>query len=147
MLEIADAVISVWGAKCVGMHLAPRGDTYEMHDSNPPATFGYVARELGKREIAFLCAREYFGPDRLGPQLKKQFGGVYIANEKYTHELADKVIGDGEADAVAFGQLFIANPDLPARFASNAPLNVPDSSTFYAPGEHGYTDYPGLTKS
>jgi 2,4-dienoyl-CoA reductase-like NADH-dependent reductase (Old Yellow Enzyme family) len=145
MLEVADAVISVWGAKRVGMHLAPRGDSHDMHDSNPAATFGYVARELGKRGLAFLCAREYFGPDRLGPQLKKQFGGVYIANEKYIHALANQVIQDGEADAVAFGQLFIANPDLPVRFARNAPLNIPESSTFYAPGPHGYIDYPELS--
>jgi 2,4-dienoyl-CoA reductase-like NADH-dependent reductase (Old Yellow Enzyme family) len=145
MLEVADAVISVWGAKRVGMHLAPRGDSQDMHDSNPPATFGYVARELGKRELGFLLAREYFGPDRLGPQLKKQFGGVYIANEKYTQAQANQVIQDGEADAVAFGRLFIANPDLPARFASDSVLNVPDPSTFFAPGPHGYTDYPALS--
>jgi 2,4-dienoyl-CoA reductase-like NADH-dependent reductase (Old Yellow Enzyme family) len=145
MLEVADATISVWGAGRVGMHLAPRGDSQDMHDSNPPATFGYVARELGRRGLAFLLAREYFGPDRLGPQLKKQFGGVYIVNEKYTHALADQVIRDGEADAVAFGQLFIANPDLPVRFARNAALTAPDPSTFFTPGPHGYTDYPNLS--
>jgi 2,4-dienoyl-CoA reductase-like NADH-dependent reductase (Old Yellow Enzyme family) len=116
-----------------------------MHDSNPPATFGYVARELGRRGLGFLLAREYFGPDRLGPQLKKEFGGVYIANEKYTLAQANKVIQDGEADAVAFGQLFLANPDLPLRFARNAPLNVPDPSTFFIAGPHGYTDYPALS--
>ena len=147
MLGVTDAVISVWGAKRVGMHLAPRGDSHDMHDSNPSATFGYVAHELGKRELAFLCAREYFGPDRLGPQLKKQFGGVYIANEKYTQALADQVIQDGEADAVAFGQLYIANPDLPARFANNAPLNTPDPATYFTPGPHGYIDYPALAAS
>jgi 2,4-dienoyl-CoA reductase-like NADH-dependent reductase (Old Yellow Enzyme family) len=147
MLEVTDAVISVWGAQRVGMHLAPRGDSQDMHDSNPVATFGYVARELGKRGLAFLCAREYFGPDRLGPQLKKEFGGVYIANEKYTHVLADQVIQDGEADAVAFGQLFIANPDLPTRFANHAPLNTPDPSTYFTPGSRGYTDYPVLLAS
>ncbi len=145
MLEVADAVVSVWGAGRVGMHLAPRGDAHDMHDSNPAATFGYVARELGRRGLAFLCAREFFGPDRLGPQLKKQFGGVYIANEKYTQAQAEQVIEAGEADAVAFGQLFIANPDLPARFRSGAPLNTPDAATFYAPGAHGYTDYPALS--
>jgi 2,4-dienoyl-CoA reductase-like NADH-dependent reductase (Old Yellow Enzyme family) len=144
MLEVADAAVSVWGAQRVGMHLAPRGDFHDMHDSNPAATFGYVARELGRRGLAFLCVREYYGPDRLGPRLKKEFGGVYIANEKYTQAQADQVIQAGEADAVAFGQLFIANPDLPARFARNAPLNAPDPSTFYAPGPHGYTDYPEL---
>jgi 2,4-dienoyl-CoA reductase-like NADH-dependent reductase (Old Yellow Enzyme family) len=145
MLEVADAAISVWGAKRVGMHLAPRGDSQDMHDSNPAATFGYVARELGKRGLAFLLAREYFGPDRLGPQLKKQFGGVYIVNEKYTRAQAEQVIQDGEADAVAFGQLFIANPDLPERFASNAALAAPDPRTFFSPGPHGYTDYPTLS--
>ena len=147
MLEVADAVISVWGAKRVGMHLAPRGDSHDMHDSNPSSTFGYVAHELGKRELAFLCAREYFGPDRLGPQLKKQFGGVYITNEKYTQSLAEQVIQDGEADAVAFGQLFIANPDQAVRFANNAPLNTPDPATYFTPGPHGYTDYTALAAS
>ena len=147
MLEVTDAAISVWGAKRVGMHLAPRGDTHDMLDSNPPATFGYVARELGKRGLAFLLAREYFAPDRLGPKLKKEFGGVYIANEKYTHALADQVIHDGEADAVAFGQLFIANSDLPVRFAMDASLNTPDFSTFFTAGPHGYTDYPALAAS
>ena len=145
MLEVADAVVSVWGAKRVGMHLAPRGDSQDMRDSNPPATFGYVARELGRRGLGFLFSREYFGPDRLGPQLKRQFGGVYIANERYTLAQANQVIEAGEADAVAFGQLFIANPDLLARFSSNASLNVPDPSTFFTPGPHGYTDYPALS--
>jgi 2,4-dienoyl-CoA reductase-like NADH-dependent reductase (Old Yellow Enzyme family) len=144
MLEVTDAVVSVWGANRVGMHLAPRGDSHDMHDSNPSATFGYVASELGRRELGFLCARDYFGPDRLGPQLKKQFGGVYIANEKYTKGLAEQVIEDGEADAVAFGQLYIANPDLALRFADSAPLNTPDPATYFTPGPHGYIDYPAL---
>jgi 2,4-dienoyl-CoA reductase-like NADH-dependent reductase (Old Yellow Enzyme family) len=145
MLEVADAVISVWGERRVGMHLAPRGDSQDMHDSNPALTFGYVARELGSRGLAFLFAREYYGADRLGPQLKKQFGGVFIANEKYTQQQADQVIEAGEADAVAFGQLFIANPDLPARFASHAPLNVPDFNTYFTEGPKGYIDYPALS--
>jgi 2,4-dienoyl-CoA reductase-like NADH-dependent reductase (Old Yellow Enzyme family) len=81
----------------------------------------------------------------LGPQLKKQFGGVYIANERYTLAQANQVIQDGEADAVAFGQLFIANPDLPARFMSHESLNLPDGSTFFTSGPHGYTDYPALS--
>jgi 2,4-dienoyl-CoA reductase-like NADH-dependent reductase (Old Yellow Enzyme family) len=147
MLEVADAAVSVWGAKRVGMHLAPRGDSQDMHDSNPSATFGYVAHELGRRGLAFLCAREYFGPDRLGPQLKKEFGGIYIVNEKYTHALADQVIREGEADAVAFGQLFLANSDLPLRFAKNSQLNLPDFGTYFTSGPHGYTDYPALSAS
>lgn len=144
LLEVTDACIEVWGASRVGMHLAPRGDAHDMGDSNPAETFGYVATELGKRGIAFICAREALGPNRLGPQLKKAFGGVYIANEKMTRDSAEQVIASGEADAVAFGQLFIANPDLPERLKINAPLNQPQPETFYHPGAEGYTDYPAL---
>lgn len=144
MLEVADAVIAVWGRGKVGMHLAPRGDANDMGDSNPGAAFGYVAQELGKRQIAFICARESNGPNRLGPQLKKQFGGVYIANEAFTRESAQEAVDKGEADAVAFGKLFIANPDLPRRFALNASLNAPNPNTFYGSGPQGYTDYPAL---
>jgi 2,4-dienoyl-CoA reductase-like NADH-dependent reductase (Old Yellow Enzyme family) len=145
MLEVTDAVISVWGASRVGMHLAPRGDAHDMGDSNLAATFSYVARELGRRKIAFLCARESLGPNRIGPELKKQFGGLYVANEAFTRETAEQVLQAGEADAVAFGKAFIANPDLPQRLARNAPLNPPDTNTFYADGPQGYTDYPTLT--
>jgi 2,4-dienoyl-CoA reductase-like NADH-dependent reductase (Old Yellow Enzyme family) len=142
MLEVADAVISVWGASRVGMHLAPRGDSHSMGDSDPSATFGYVARELGRRRLAFLCARESLGAARLGPALKAAFGGVYIANEKFNRETAEEILNSGEADAVAFGKLFLANPDLPRRFALGLPLNAPRPEFFYSPGPEGYIDYP-----
>ena len=142
MLEVTEAVISVWGNNRVGMHLAPRGDSHDMGDSNPLATFGYVVRELGKRRIAFICVRESLRENRIGPQLKTTFGGSYIANEKFTKATAEQVVASGEADAVAFGVPFLANPDLPERFRRNAALNTPDQSTFYASGPKGYTDYP-----
>ena len=141
MLEVTDAVTSVWGAGRVGMHLAPRGDAHTMGDSDPAALFGHVAAELGKRRLAFLCAREYVGPDRLGPQLKAAFGGPYIANERFTFETASQLLAAGEADAVAFGKLFIANPDLPRRMQLGAPYNEPDIPGFYAGGAKGYSDY------
>jgi 2,4-dienoyl-CoA reductase-like NADH-dependent reductase (Old Yellow Enzyme family) len=144
MLEVTDAVVSVWGPGRIGMHLAPRGDAHAMGDSDPSATFGHVATELGKRGIAFICAREHLGDNRLGPRLKEAFGGVYVANEKFTLHTAERVIAAGEADAVAFGVQFIANPDLPRRFALGTPLNEPDPSSFYASGAKGYTDYPAL---
>jgi 2,4-dienoyl-CoA reductase-like NADH-dependent reductase (Old Yellow Enzyme family) len=144
MLEVADAVVSVWGPGRVGMHLAPRADAHDMGDSDRPATFGYVARELGKRRIAYLCAREYRAEGSLGPALKAAFGGVYIANEQFTKDSAEETLAAGNADAVAFGKLFIANPDLPERFARGAALNPPDPQTFYSGGAHGYTDYPSL---
>lgn len=144
MLEVTDACIEVWGADRVGMHLAPRRDAHDMGDSDPRATFGYVARELGKRGIAFICAREALGEDRLGPYLKQEFGGVYIANEKMDKAAAETLLAKGEADAVAFGLWFIANPDLPVRLHSDAPLNPLNPDTLYAPDASGYTDYPAL---
>jgi 2,4-dienoyl-CoA reductase-like NADH-dependent reductase (Old Yellow Enzyme family) len=144
LLEVVDAAISVWGAGRVGVHLAPRGDAHSMGDSNPRATFGYVARELGKRRIAFICAREHAGAGRIGPELKAAFGGVYIANEAFTRAGAQAALAAGEADAVAWGKLFIANPDLPRRLKLGAAMNEPDPATFYGGDVKGYTDYPQL---
>jgi 2,4-dienoyl-CoA reductase-like NADH-dependent reductase (Old Yellow Enzyme family) len=144
MLEAADAAISVFGPARVGMHLAPRGDTHGISDSNLTATFSYIAGELGRRKIAFIAAREHVGPDSLGPHLKQLFGGVFVANEAIDQKTGQQLIDEGKADAVAFGKLFIANPDLPIRFAKHAPLNRPEPNTFYASGPHGYIDYPAL---
>jgi 2,4-dienoyl-CoA reductase-like NADH-dependent reductase (Old Yellow Enzyme family) len=144
LLEATDAAISVFGAGRVGVHLAPRADSHDMGDSDRAATFGYVAKELGQRGVAFIAAREYQGDDSLGAVLKKAFGGVYIANEKFTLETANAGLEAGTFDAVAFGQAFIANPDLPRRLRLGAALNAPDFKTFYGPDEKGYTDYPFL---
>lgn len=144
MLEVTDAVVSVWGAGRVGMHLAPRADAHSMGDSQRADTFGYVAAELGKRGIAFICAREAQGEDSLGPQLKRQFGGVYISNEKFDKASATKALADGIADAVAFGVPYIANPDLVQRLNTDAPLNAARPELFYSSGAEGYTDYPNL---
>ena len=143
-LEVADAVISVWGPGRVGYHLAPRGGSGGIKDSDPAATFGYMAAELGQRQIAFLCARESLEAPRLGPELKRAFGGVYIVNDGFTPATGRAVLAAGEADAVAWGKLFIANPDLPRRLQLDAPLNAPDAATFYGGTERGYTDYPAL---
>ena len=144
LLEVTDAVISVWGADRVGMHIAPRGDAHDMGDSDPAALFGHVASELGKRRLAFLCARESHDKPALGPALKQAFGGVFIANEGFSAESARETIAAGKADAVAFGKSAIANPDLVERIHRDAPLNAPDPETFYGQGPKGYTDYPSL---
>ncbi|WP_434679920.1 alkene reductase [Pseudomonas sp. R1-18] len=144
LLEVTDAAIDIWGPGRVGVHLSPRADLHDMGDENLAETFGYVARELGKRGIAFICARERDADDSVGPQLKKEFGGVYIANEKFTKDSANAWLAEGKADAVAFGVPYIANPDLPERLAQDAPLNEPHPETFYAPGPVGYLDYPRL---
>lgn len=144
MLEVTDACIEVWGKDKVAMHLAPRMDAHDMGDSNRDATFGYVAAELGKRGIAFISTREYSADDSFTPKLKQIFGGIVIANEKFTKAEATSWLAQGKADAVAFGVPFIANPDLPKRLALDAPLNPPRPELFYAKGAVGYTDYPAL---
>jgi 2,4-dienoyl-CoA reductase-like NADH-dependent reductase (Old Yellow Enzyme family) len=144
-LEVTDAVISAWGPERVGIHLAPRGDAHAMADSNPKATFTYLATELGKRNVAFIFAREFQGPDSLGPVIKNAFGGLYIANEKFTLASAEAAVTEGLADAVSFGVPFISNPDLPRRFAEGLALNETNFQTLYAEGSIGYTDYPALT--
>ncbi len=141
-LEVADAAISVFGAGRVGMHLAPRADAHGISDSNRAATFTYLATELGKRKLAFIAAREHIAHDSLGATLKKAFGGIFVANEALDQKSGQQLLDEGSADAVAYGKLFIANPDLPARFAQQAKLNTPIPATFYAPGAQGYTDYP-----
>jgi N-ethylmaleimide reductase len=162
MLEVTDACIDVWGADRVGMHLAPRMDSHDMGDSDRPGTFSYVARELGRRKIGWIAAREAVidentklvdsqgrpkevaNKESIGPILKQIFGGPFIANEGFDQASAEKALAEGRADAVAFGKLFIANPDLVRRFATHAPLNDWNTATFYSGGAAGYTDYPAL---
>ena len=144
MLAVTDAVVSVWGPDRVGMHLAPRMDAHDMGDDNPLETFTYVASELGKRKIAFICTREHFKQPALTPALKKAFGGKLIINEQMTKEMAEDLIEQGIGDAVAFGRWYIANPDLVTRLREDAPLNELNLNTMYGSGPEGYTDYPAL---
>ena len=144
MLECTDAAIAELGAGRVGVHLAPRSDVHGISDNNRVESFTYVARELGRRNIAFLMAREKLGPDSLGPMLKREFGGVYVMNEDFNLDRANQVLQRGEADSIGFGKLFIANPDLPARLRQGAPLNAPRPELFYSHEREGYTDYPAL---
>jgi 2,4-dienoyl-CoA reductase-like NADH-dependent reductase (Old Yellow Enzyme family) len=145
MLAVVDAAVAVWGAGRVGLHLAPRCDAHGMGDADPLATFTYIAREAGRRGLAFLCARENQNPGRIGPALKQAFGGIYVANEGLTGTTAQTLVDAGEADAVAFGKAYIANPDLVRRLQIGASLNVPDTNTFNGQGSHGYLDYPTLS--
>ncbi|TJZ87154.1 alkene reductase [Paracoccus hibiscisoli] len=140
--EITDAVTGVWGADRVGVHLAPRGDSHDMGDSDPRALFTQVARDMRARGVAFLCLREHIGPDSLLDAIRDAFGGPVIANEGLTRESAAALLAEGRADAVAFGRDFIATPDLPERFRRGLALNEQDPSTFYAGGAQGYVDYP-----
>jgi 2,4-dienoyl-CoA reductase-like NADH-dependent reductase (Old Yellow Enzyme family) len=144
MLEVTDAVVSVWGADRVGMHLAPRSPSHGVSDSHPELTFPYVAAELGKRKLAFLFIRETRGPGALLGKLKRAFGGAVIANDGFDFAAATEAVAQGMADAVAFGKDYISNPDLVRRLRIGAPLNPLVSETIYASDARGYTDYPAL---
>jgi 2,4-dienoyl-CoA reductase-like NADH-dependent reductase (Old Yellow Enzyme family) len=148
MLEVTDAVVSVWGADRVGMHLAPRAPSHGVSDSHPEITFPYVASELGKRKLAFLFIRETRGPGALLERLKRAFGGAVIANDGFDFAAANEAVTQGVADAVGFGKDYISNPDLVRRLRIGAPLNPLVPETIYDPlsasGAQGYTDYAVL---
>lgn len=169
LLEVIDAVSGIFGANRIGVRLSPHFRADGFGDSNAVDTFHYVAEELNNRGIAYLHLLEGIerqtGPavplyKRLldlnapagpvgndayfAPLLRRAFEGPLILNGSYTRETALNTVASGNADAISFGRLYIANPDLPERFRLNAPLNQVDVSTFYTSGAKGYTDYPSL---
>lgn len=151
MLEVTEAVCGVWGADRVGIRLSPLQPFNDMRDSNPEATFGYAVEQLNRFGLAYLHVTEMGKdtPGAAGPafdlgKLRRIWKGVYMTNGGYDLARANAALAKGEADMVAFGVLFLANPDLPVRFAKGAPLNTPNPETFYGGNEKGYTDYPFL---
>ena len=147
VLEVTEAVIGVWGASRVGIRLSPLNPNNDMADSDPKATFGHVARELSRLKLAYVHVLEPVAtPAAEGvlATIKAACGAPVIANNGYTLEAGQAAIGEGRADAVAFGKLFIANPDLPRRLKAGGPFNEWDMKTFYGGGAKGYTDYPAL---
>ena len=148
LLEVVDALIEVWGAGRVGVHLAPRGDEHDMGDANARETFGYVLEKLGKRQIAFFFTREYLADDSISEYMQQRSGNVpYIANMKLSREDAINLLETGKADAVSFGKDYISNPDLYERLVEDAPLNelVFDNMIGSQTAE-GYIDYPTLAE-
>jgi N-ethylmaleimide reductase len=149
LFEVTEAVCSIWGSQRVGVRLSPLQPFNDMQDSNPKATFSYAVEQLSRFNLAYLHVTE-MGKEAPGAageafdlnELRPLFKGTYITNAGYDFETANAAIAKNHADLIAFGVLFIANPDLPKRFASNAALNRPDPSTFYEGGAKGYTDYP-----
>jgi N-ethylmaleimide reductase len=154
VMEVTAAVVDVWGSDRVGIRLSPSGIFNSMYDSNRAATFSYVVKELNQFHLAYLhlvAPRvEGFGspddqPDLGADFFRPIFNGTIITAGGYTLESGNAAIASGNADLVAFGRLYIANPDLVERFAVNAPLNKPDRHTFYGGNEQGYTDYSTMS--
>ena len=147
-LEIAEAVCEVWGAGRVGYRVSPTGLFNDISDSDPVATFSLLAERLSAMGLAYLHVVESFGgqarDEATNQALGQAFSGVYMANGGYSPETAAARVAAGDAGSVAFGELYIANPDLVERIAQGAELNKPDPATYYGGNEVGYTDYPAL---
>ncbi|MDM0118416.1 alkene reductase [Variovorax arabinosiphilus] len=175
LLEIVDAAIAELGADRVGVRISPHFRSDRIGDSDPVGTFSYVVKELDRRGIAYLHMLEGTTHDEdpfvplylrlsrkpsskatgpgpvpgdpfLAPILRPLFKGPLILNGGYTRETAEQVLSQGLADAVAFGRLYISNPDLPERFRQKASLTEADPSTYYSGGPRGYIDYPTLSE-
>lgn len=153
LLEIAEAMTAAIGANRIGLRLSPTGTFNDMADSDPVALYSHVAEALNPFSLAYLHVIEGLPGNRMAPPervphvaatLRRIFKGPLIINGGYTKEKAEEAIASGLADAVSFGESFIANPDLPERFRRDAALNAPDPSTYYGGDAKGYTDYPTL---
>jgi N-ethylmaleimide reductase len=145
-LEVTRAVIDVWGTARVGYRISPTSPFNAMSDSDPVATFSYLTEALNKLGIGYLHVIDpAAAPKRVSPILREKFDNTYVVNGGFGLATASEVIARGEADLVAFGTPFLANPDLPRRLQAAAPLNTPDQKTFYAGEEKGYVDYPALS--
>jgi N-ethylmaleimide reductase len=152
LLEVVEAMISVWGGNRVAVRIGPAGTWNSMSDSNPSALFSHVAEKLNRFRLAFLHVIEprikgnVAIEDRLPPiasvQLRKIFKGKIIAAGGFEPDSAEAIVEKGDAGLVAFGRHFVANPDLPKRIKLGLPLNAYDRATFYTFDAHGYTGYP-----
>ena len=144
--EVVEAVLKVWEPGRVGVRISPLGTFNDMGDANPEETFARVVDVLNGHRPGYLhvvedaipvdCDADFFG------SLRSAWKGLYVANGGYDAERGERAVSDGSADAVAYGRLFLANPDLPTRLRRRGPLNVPDQASFYGGDEHGYVDYP-----
>ncbi len=150
MLEVAQAVSAEVGAARTGIRLSPVTPANDVSDSNPQPLFDHIVDRLDALKLVYIHVIEGAtgGPRDIAPfdyvSLRKRFSGTYIANNGYDLALAEKVLAANEADLIAFGKLFISNPDLVERLKRGADLNTPDKATFYGGGAKGYTDYPAL---
>ncbi|CAK4637195.1 unnamed protein product [Aphanomyces euteiches] len=148
LTEVLEAVTDAVGSRRVGIRFSPLNSFHSMNDTDPLALSEHTAKISQRFNLAYVhvVRRDFMGVQEgdILPIFREHFQNTLISNLRYTKDEANLAIGDGEIDAVAFGVQFIANPDLPQRFAQNAPLNVADPSTFYVGGAKGYIDYPTL---
>jgi N-ethylmaleimide reductase len=150
LLEVLDAMSAAIGAERVGVKLSPSVPFNDMEDADAQEFYPFVIRQLNERNLAYLHIGFEEAPAlkiNWHRKLRPLYRGVYFANGGFTKETGEKLLAGGDADAIVYGKSFLANPDLPERFKRDAPLNEPDQSTFYTPGERGYIDYPTLERA
>ena len=143
--EVTEAVLTVWNPGQVGVRLSPVNPFNDIADSAPQATFEAVTEQLNTYQLAYLHVVEDRASDFDFQRLREIFNGAYIANGDYDRDSAIAAVDTDQADFIAFGKLFISNPDLPERLRRNGPYNAPRPDSFYAGGAEGYDDYPSLT--
>ena len=151
--EVVEAILNVWDPGRVGVRISPLSTFNDMGDANPEETFSSVVDVLNGYQAGYLHVVEdpineaspvdadFFG------RLRSAWKGIYVANGGYDAGRGERAVSNGSADAVAYGRLFLANPDLPTRLNCRGPFNVPDTKSFYGGDEHGYIDYPEWVKS
>jgi N-ethylmaleimide reductase len=158
LFEVLDAVTPILEADRVGVRLLPYGMVNDAKDDNPEATFGYIAEKLNDYSLAYLhminpvasALENKVEPEpaalRMVELMRNKYRGKLIMAGGFDHDTAEQWLEQGKADLIAFGRKFIANPDLPERFRTRAPLNADDRPTYYGGGSKGYTDYPTLAQ-
>lgn len=144
LLEVVEAVAQVWGPDRIGVHLSPLSSFNGMSDSDPAGNFTGIANLLNDLGLGYLHVIEPAPAQAVTPLIRQVFQGPLILSSSYNKVLAEQAVSSRAGDLVAFGEAFIANPDLPQRFRLGAPLNAADRATFYSGGAKGYTDYPAL---
>jgi N-ethylmaleimide reductase len=143
--------LNVWEPGRVGVRISPLGTFNDMGDANPEETFARVVDVLNGHRPGYLHVVEEAvpvdGKADFFRRLRSAWKGIYVANGGYDGERGERAVSEGSADAVAYGRLFLANPDLPTRLSRRGPLNVPDTKSFYGGDERGYIDYPEWANS
>lgn len=146
LFEVLDALVEAVGAARVGVKFSPRMPFNDLEETDAEELYTYVLKKLNGRGLAYVHVGDFTG-EGWHAKLRHVYEGVYFAGAGLTKESGEELLANGHADAVVFGTKFISNPDLPERFRRGVPLNEPDQTTFYTPGERGYTDYPALERT
>ncbi len=144
LFEVLDAMIAEIGSERTGLRLSPGGQFNDMHETDSAELYNYVTGELNKRDLAYLHIGTFDDDKNWHPVLRPIYEGIYFAGVGFDKESGEQLLAEDSADAIVYGKLFLANPDLPKRFKLDAELNAWDEPTFYSPGKKGYTDYPTL---